>query len=240
MKGIVMSAGKGTRLLPLTKVVSKEMLPVYDKPMIYYPIETLISGGIKDILLIFSADHVDRYKELLGSGSEFGVNFSYEVQQQRRGTADSLLIGEKFIGDSNVTVIYGDNIFEHDFSQQIKSFERGGVVYAKEVEDPRRFGVVEFDERGNVVSIEEKPENPKSNFVQVGIFTYDSRAVECAKEVKPSSRGELEITDVNNRYLRDGELKTYIVEGLWEDAGTFDSLLRANNFMAQKKSLYNR
>lgn len=236
MKGIVMAAGKGTRLLPLTKVVSKEMLPVYDKPMIYYPIETLTKVGIDNILLIFSGVHIDRYQELLGDGSEFGANFSYEIQVERRGTADSLLIGADFIDGDDVTIIYGDNIFEHDFADQIKLFDSGAAVYVKEVDDPRRFGVVEFNDEGNVVSVEEKPENPKSNFAQVGMFTYDSRAVEYAKEVTPSARGELEITDVNNRYLSEGNLKAHVVEGIWEDAGTFDSLLRINNFMAKKSN----
>jgi len=230
-----MSAGKGTRLLPLTKVVSKEMLPVYDRPMIYYPIQTLASGGIEDILLIFAPEHVDRYRELLGDGSEFGVQFTYTVQEERRGTADSLLIGADFVGKDDVTVIYGDNIFEHDFSAQIKSFTGGAMLYVKEVDDPRRFGVVELDTEGKVVSVEEKPAQPKSHFAQVGLFTYDCRAVEYAREVVKSPRGELEITDVNKRYLRDGELKALVIEGVWEDAGTFDSLLRINNFVAEKR-----
>ncbi len=234
MKGIVMAAGKGTRLYPLTKVLSKEMLPVYNKPMIYYPIETLVSGGISEILLIVAEEYLDQYKRLLGDGSELGVNFSYEVQVERRGTADALLIGEKFLAGDDVTIIFGDCIVEHDFSRQIREFNGGGTVYVKAVEDPNRFGIFEFDESGKVISIEEKPDEPKSDYAWVGVVSYDSRAIDFAKEVTLSKRGELEITDVHRRYLEMGELKVNVIEGLWEDAGTFESLLRANNFMAER------
>ncbi|MFZ5392198.1 MAG: sugar nucleotidyltransferase [Patescibacteria group bacterium] len=234
MKGIVMAAGKGTRLYPLTKVLSKEMLPVYNKPMIYYPIETLVGGGISEILLIVSEEYLDQYKKLLGDGSELGVKFSYEVQVERRGTADALLIGEKFLAGDDVTIIFGDCIVEHDFSRQIREFNGGGTVYVKAVEDPNRFGIFEFDESGKVISIEEKPDEPKSDYAWVGVVSYDSRAIDFAKEVTLSKRGELEITDVHRRYLEMGELKVNVIEGLWEDAGTFESLLRANNFMAER------
>ncbi len=234
MKGIVMAAGKGTRLYPLTQAVSKELLPVYNKPMIYYPIETLISGGISEILLIVSEEYLDQYKKLLGDGQEWGVNFYYETQKERRGTADALLIGEKFLAGDDVTIIFGDCIVEHDFSRQIREFDGGATVYVKAVEDPNRFGIFEFDQEGKVISIEEKPDEPKSDYAWVGIVSYDSRAVDFAKEVTPSKRGELEITDVHKRYLDLGELKVNVVEGLWEDAGTFESLLRVNNYMAQK------
>jgi len=234
MKGIVMAAGKGTRLYPLTQAVSKELLPVYNKPMIYYPIETLISGGISEILLIVSEEYLDQYKKLLGDGQEWGVNFYYETQKERRGTADALLIGEKFLAGDDVTIIFGDCIVEHDFSRQIREFDGGATVYVKAVEDPNRFGIFEFDQEGKVISIEEKPDEPKSDYAWVGIVSYDLRAVDFAKEVTPSKRGELEITDVHKRYLDLGELKVNVVEGLWEDAGTFESLLRVNNYMAQK------
>lgn len=239
MKGIIMAAGKGTRLSPLTKVISKELLPVYNKPMIYYPIETLVSGGISEILLIVAEEYLDLYQKLLGDGSDLGVSFSYAVQTERRGTADALLIGEKFLNGDDVTIIFGDCIVEHDFSAQIRSFNGGGVVYVKAVEDPNRFGIFEFDNDGKVVSIEEKPENPKSEYAWVGVVSYDLRAVEFAKKVQPSVRNELEITDVHKRYLDLGELKVNIIKGLWEDAGTFDSLLRANNFMAEKAKRLN-
>ena len=234
MKGIVMAAGKGTRLYPLTKVVSKELLPIYNKPMIYYPVETLISGGISEILIIVAEEYLEQYKKLLGDGSELGVNFYYEVQKERRGTADALLIGEKFLAGDDVTIIFGDCIVEHDFSKQIREFNGGGTVYVKAVDDPYRFGIFEFDEDGKVISIEEKPDEPKSDYAWVGVVSYDSRAVDFAKDVTLSKRGELEITDVHRKYLEMGELKVNVIEGLWEDAGTFESLLRANNFMAER------
>lgn len=234
MKGIVLAGGRATRLRPLTKITSKQLLPVYNKPMIYYPIETLIKGGIKDILIIISPEYSGHFLNLLGSGKEFGVNFSYEVQDEPRGLADAFRVGENFIGDDNVTMILGDNIFDFDFSESIKSFSKGAKIYAKEVTDPQRFGVVEFGPDKKALSIEEKPKEPKSNFAVVGIYTYDNRVVEIAKRIQPSDRGEIEITDINNEYLKMGELTVDLLQGIWEDAGTFDSLLRANNYWAER------
>lgn len=234
MKGIVLAGGRATRLRPLTKITSKQLLPVYNKPMIYYPIETLVKAGIKDILIIIAPDYAGHFLNLLGSGRDFGVNFSYEVQEEPRGLADAFRVGENFIGDDSVTMILGDNIFDFDFSESIKAFSKGAKIYAKEVSDPKRFGVVEFGPDKKAISIEEKPKEPKSNFAVVGIYTYDDRVVEIAKRITPSERGEIEITDVNNEYLKMGELTVDALEGIWEDAGTFDSLLRANNYWAEK------
>jgi glucose-1-phosphate thymidylyltransferase len=234
MKGIVLAGGKATRLRPLTKITSKQLLPVYNKPMIYYPIEKLINAGIKDILIIIAPDYSGHFLNLLGSGKEFGAKFTYEIQEEPRGLADAFLVGENFIGKDNVTMILGDNIFDHDFASQIKSFESGAMVFAKEVADPERFGVVEFGDNMKVKSIEEKPANPKSNYAVVGIYTYDNRVIEYARNLKPSPRGEIEITDLNNVYRKNNELTVNIIDGVWEDAGTFDSLLRANQIMAEK------
>jgi len=234
MKGIILSGGHATRLRPLTKITSKQLLPVYDKPMIYYPINTLVSSGIKEILIIVAPEYSGHYLNLLGSGKQFGANFHFVVQEEPRGLADAFIIGEDFIDNDNVTMILGDNIFDRDFSSEIQSFKSGGMIFAKEVSDPERFGVVEFDRDQKVVSIQEKPKNPKSNFAIVGLYTYDSRVVEIAKKVKPSARGEIEITELHNAYLKMGELAVKTFEGFWEDAGTFDSLLKAGNYMAQK------
>jgi glucose-1-phosphate thymidylyltransferase len=234
MKGIILAAGKATRLRPLTKVTSKQLLPIYDKPMIYYPIETLIKAGIKDILIIIAPGHAGQFLNLLGSGKDFGVKFTYEIQEEARGLADAFIVGETFIGKDNVAMILGDNIFDHDFSDCIKTFKSGARIFAKEVHDPHRFGVVEFDKNMKVKSVEEKPMKPKSNFAAVGMYVYDNRVIDFAKELKPSHRGELEITDINKIYLDKGELTVSLVNGIWEDAGTFDSLLRASNVMAAK------
>ena len=224
------------RLRPLTKITSKQLLPVYNKPMIYYPIETLLRAGIKDILIIIAPDYSGHFLNLLGSGKEFGARFTYEIQEEPRGLADAFIIGRNFIGSDSVTMILGDNIFDRDFTEEINGFKAGAMVFAKKVEDPQRFGVVEFDADNNVVSIEEKPENPKSDFAVVGLYTYDNRVVEYATNLKPSARNEIEITDLNNVYLKNGELKVNIFDGLWEDAGTFESLLRVSNIMAQKEA----
>lgn len=234
MKGIILAGGKATRLRPLTKITSKQLLPIYNKPMIFYPIETLVNAGIKDILIIMAPDYAGQFLNLLGSGKEFGARFTYEIQEEPRGLADAFIVGENFIGDDNVTMILGDNIFDHNFTEDIQNFKKGGHVFGKEVHDPQRSGVIEFDENNNVLSIVEKPEQPKSNYAMVGIYILDNRASEFAKKVKPSARGELEITDLINMYRELGELKVSIVEGMWEDAGTFDSLLRANNLIAEK------
>jgi len=234
MKGIILAGGRATRLRPLTAITSKQLLPVYNKPMIYYPIETLIQAGIKDILIIIAPDYSGHFLNLLGDGKEFGAHFSYAVQKEPKGLADAFIIGEDFIGDDSVTMILGDNIFVQDFSQEIQNFKSGGMIFAKEVSDPERFGVVEFDQNMKALSIEEKPTAPKSNYAVVGLYTYDNRVVEYAKNLAPSPRGEIEITDINNIYLNNGEMKVNIFDTLWEDAGTFDSLLHVSNVMAEK------
>ncbi len=234
MKGIVLAGGRATRLRPLTKITSKQLLPVYNKPMIYYPIQTLIQGGIKDILVIVAPEYAGHFLHLLGSGKEMGVRFTYEIQEQPRGLADAFIVGEQFIGGDPVTMILGDNIFDFDFSESIKNFSSGAKIFAKKVDDPERFGVVEFDAQNKALSIEEKPANPKSNYAVVGMYIYDNRVIQIAKSLKPSDRGEIEITDINNVYLQKGELQVDVIEGIWEDAGTFDSLLRINNYWAEK------
>lgn len=234
MKGIILAGGRATRLRPLTKITSKQLLPVYNKPMVYYPINTLAKAGIKDILIIVSPEYSGQFLNLLGSGSELGVNLSYEVQDQPRGLADAFVVGEKFIGDDNVAMILGDNIFDHDFTDNVKSFKSGARIFAKKVPDPERSGVVEFDENYKVLSIVEKPEHPKSNYAIVGFYIYDNKVIEYAKNLKPSARGEVEIVDLHNKYLAKEELEVNIIEGMWEDAGTFDSLLRVNNLVAER------
>ncbi|HNV12690.1 MAG TPA: sugar phosphate nucleotidyltransferase [bacterium] len=227
MKGIVLSGGSATRLRPCTKVTSKQLLPVYNRPMIYYPLNTLIKAGIKDILIIVAPEQAGHYLNLLGSGKDFGVKFTYEIQDKPEGLAQAFLIGQNFIDEDSVCMILGDNIFEDDFSEDIKNFKSGAKVFAKEVPDPERFGVVEFDENKKAISIEEKPQNPKSNYCVTGLYVYDNKVVDIAKNLKPSPRGELEITDVNKIYLEKGELDVAMVNGAWVDAGTFDSLLEA-------------
>lgn len=234
MKGIILAGGKATRLRPLTKITSKQLLPVYNKPMVYYPIQTLARAGIKDILVIVSPEYSGQFLNLLGSGSEMGVNLSYEVQEEPRGLPDAFIIGESFIGSDNVALILGDNIFDHDFSQSIATFKQGGRIFAKKVPDPERYGVVEFDKDQKVVSIIEKPKEPKSDYAAVGFYIFDNLVIKYAKELKPSQRGELEIVDLHNKYLSSGKLDVNIIEGIWEDAGTFDSLLRVNNLIAEK------
>lgn len=234
MKGVILAGGRATRLRPLTKIISKQLLPVYNKPMIYYPIQTLAKAGIKDILIIVSPEYSGQFLNLLGSGSELGVNLFYEVQDQPRGLADAFVVGEKFIGDDNVAMVLGDNIFDHDFTDNVKSFKSGARIFAKKVPDPERSGVVEFDENYKVISIVEKPEHPKSDYAIVGFYIYDNKVIEYAKNLKPSTRGEVEIVDLHNKYLSKGELEVNIIEGMWEDAGTFDSLLRVNNLIAEK------
>jgi glucose-1-phosphate thymidylyltransferase len=242
MKGIVLAGGRATRLRPLTKMTSKQLLPVYNKPMVYYPLNTLLSAGIKDILIIIASEYAGHFLNLLGSGKEFGpgVKFSYEIQDSPRGLADAFIVGENFIGGDSATMVLGDNIFEHDFTEDIRTFERGGRIFAVEVPDPERLGVVEFDENNRVVSIEEKPQNPKSRFAIPGLYIFDNRVIEFAKELKPSARGEIEITDLHKRYLGLGELDVRRIGGKWFDAGTFDSLLSASNYIAEKERKNNQ
>lgn len=234
MKGIILSGGSGTRLRPLTKITSKQLLPIYNRPMIYYPLNTLIKAGIKEILIIVSPERAGDYLNLLGSGKEFGVKFTYEIQDKPEGLAQAFLIGEKFIDDDNVTLILGDNIFEDDFSDDIKSFTAGAKIFAKKVTDPERFGVVKFDENNHAQKIIEKPQEYLSDYAMTGLYICDHRVVEIAKAVKPSSRGELEIVDVLNQYLEKGELEVAMFQGEWLDAGTFDSLLKAQNIAKEK------
>jgi glucose-1-phosphate thymidylyltransferase len=228
MKGIILSGGEGTRMRPLTRVTSKQLLPIYNKPMIFYPLGKLIDAGIKDILIIVAPDHCGDYMKLLGSGREFGVRFTYEIQDKPEGLAQAFLIGEEFIGDDSVAMILGDNIFEDDFSASLKNFQSGGLVFAVKVPDPERSGVVEFDDKMNVLSIEEKPKKPKSNYIIPGMYIYDNRVIEAAKQVKPSARAELEITELHNWYLQKGELRVELLKGQWIDAGTFESFHRAH------------
>lgn len=234
MRGIILSGGSGTRLRPLTKITSKQLLPIYNRPMIYYPLNTLIKAGIKEIMVIVAPERAGDYLNLLGSGREFGVKFTYEIQDKPEGIAQAFLIGEKFIDNDNVTLILGDNIFEDDLAADIQAFTSGAKIFAKQVSDPERFGVVKFDASGRAEIIVEKPTEKISDFAVTGLYVYDHRVTQAAKEIKPSARGELEITDINNWYLEKGELQVATINGEWLDTGTFDSLLRAQNFAREK------
>lgn len=231
MRGIILAGGAGTRLAPLTKVTSKQLLPVYNKPMIYFPLETLLKAGIKEILIIVAPDHAGDFVKLLGSGQEFGCKISYEVQEKPAGIADAFLIGEEFIDKENVALILGDNLFEEDFIPPVKNFTSGALIFASKVPDPQRFGVVEFDENHKVLSIIEKPAQPKSDYAITGLYVYDNSVVQKAKSLQPSARGEIEITDINILYLKEGKLDVELVQGKWLDTGTFEALFQATEFV---------
>ena len=237
MKGIILAGGSGTRLYPLTKVTSKQLLPIYDKPMIYYPMSILMNAGIKDILIISTPDDTPRFEELLGNGNQFGVNLSYVVQPSPDGLAQAFILGADFIGDDSVAMILGDNIFHgHGLTKRLRAAaenEKGATVFGYYVEDPERFGVVAFDAQSKAVSLEEKPLHPKSNYAVTGLYFYDNKVVEYAKNLKPSPRGELEITDLNRIYLENDELNvTLLGDGFtWLDTGTHESLVDATNFV---------
>lgn len=236
MKGIILAGGSGTRLYPITLAVSKQLIPIYDKPMIYYPLSTLMSAGIKDILIISTAQDLPRFEQLLGSGEQIGCNFTYKVQDKPRGLADAFIVGADFISDEKVAMVLGDNIFygsDLELKLQAASDPDGGVIFGYPVSDPERYGVVEFDSKNNVKSIEEKPSNPKSHYAIPGLYFFDNDVVEIAKSVKPSDRGEIEITEIHNAYLRKGKLNVVLLDRgtAWLDTGTFISMNQASQYV---------
>ncbi|MCB9358698.1 NTP transferase domain-containing protein [Candidatus Woesearchaeota archaeon] len=232
MKGVILAGGNGTRLSPCTKVTNKHLLPVYNKPMIYYPLQTLIDMGIKDILIVSGPGHAGHFVNLLGSGKEFGIKISYEVQDNAGGIAQALSLAEDFADNENISVILGDNIFEDRF--QVDNFKDGALIFLKEVEDANRFGVATLDQNNKVISIEEKPKRPSTDYAVTGLYIYDSDVFDIIRTLKPSARGELEITDVNNSYIKNKKMRAEIIQGYWSDAGTFESLYKASTLVKEK------
>jgi len=236
MKGIILAGGSGTRLYPLTKALSKQLMPIYDKPMVYYPLSTLISTGIRDILIISTPHDLPKFEQLLGNGEQIGCHFSYKAQEQPRGLADAFIVGEEFIGGDKVAMILGDNIFygsDMDTKLQSAIDPDGGVIFGYQVADPQRYGIIEFDDNHNAVSIEEKPAQPKSNYAIPGLYFFDNQVSTIAKQVQPSARGEIEITEIHNAYLRQGKLKVILLDRgtAWLDTGTFASMTQASQFV---------
>lgn len=234
MRGIILAGGSGTRLYPITKAVCKQLMPIYDKPMIYYPLTTLMQAGIKDILIITTPNDQEQFQRLLGDGSQWGVSLTYTIQKEPRGLADAFIVGADFIGEDKVSMILGDNVFYGvDLADQLQALGdfTGGIGFAVEVEDPQRYGVYEFDDQMNVISIEEKPAEPKSNYANSGLYFFDNRVVEIAKQVEPSERGEIEITSVLDAYRQLGELRVALFNDVWLDTGTIDSLTDATDFV---------
>lgn len=245
MKGIILAGGSGTRLYPLTRAISKQLMPIYDKPMIYYPLSTLMLAGIKDILIISTPKDLPRFKDLLNDGSDYGINISYKEQPSPDGLPQAFIIGEEFIGDDSVALILGDNIYHgaglSEILQRAVQKDSGSTIFGYNVRDPRRFGVIEFDDNMNVISIEEKPEKPRSNYAITGLYVFDNRAIEISKNLKPSARGELEITDVIKAYLEKGELSVELMNYgfAWLDTGTHESLLEASRYIETVQRLQN-
>jgi glucose-1-phosphate thymidylyltransferase len=234
MKGVILAGGTGSRMYPLTKVTNKHLLPVYDKPMIYYPLQTLVNAGVEEIMIVSGRGHAGHFLELLGSGMEFGVQLTYEIQEKAGGIAEALGLAESWVDDEPVAVILGDNIFEDSIESDVTSFRKGAKIFLKEVPDAHRFGVAEIN-GDHVISIVEKPEKPKSRYAVTGMYLYDPDVFSVIRTLKPSGRGELEITDVNNAYIKRGEMQFSLLKGFWSDAGTFDSLLRAGLLVQQHR-----
>lgn len=234
MKGIILAGGSGSRLSPLTRVTSKQLLPIYDQPMIFYPLHTLLDAGITEVLVITAPDHAGDFLNFLGSGKEFQAHFTYEIQDKPGGIAQGLALAETFVGVDSCMLVLGDNIFQHNFKADVADFTSGAKIFVKQVTDPERFGVVQLDKNHHVLSIEEKPTQAKSNLAQTGAYIYDEHVFDLIRELKPSDRGELEITDLNNLYLERGVLTAHLVSGEWIDTGTFESLFKAAEFRRQQ------
>jgi glucose-1-phosphate thymidylyltransferase len=237
MKGVLLAGGRGTRLLPLTKFTNKHLLPIFDKQMVYYPLMTLRRAGIREVLILTSPQHIQDFKKLLGDGKDLGMKLSYKIQKEASGIAHALALAKSFVGKDNLALILGDNIFEEDFSEAFRSFKSGARIFLKAVKDPERFGVATLQGK-KVVEIIEKPKNPKTNLAVVGLYLYDPRVFQIVKKIKPSKRGELEITDVNNWFVQQSEIDSHDVEGKWLDAGTFESLLAASDYVGKNQSRF--